>query len=107
MLFSCIVLYDTEIKLIQPPTHLPFLIPAEDDLAKPKMMMLRLRLGPGMGPCGPDGAGQAACACRVGDAPLPVTQLWSPERADTRLLLQTGMCPSMGKAPVARAEARS
>lgn len=65
-------------ELFQPAAYLPFLVPAEEEPAEPKLRMLGLRLC-WCRWCLRCGAGRAVPACR-GEVPtlLTVTQLWSP-----------------------------
>lgn len=74
-------------ELIRPATHLAFLVPAEEEPANPKLLMLELRLCAGTFlwwlRCR---AGQAVPACRGAEMPtlLAATQLQCPPRDRTR-----------------------
>lgn len=74
-------------ELIRPATHLAFLVPAEEEPANPKLLMLELRLSAGTClwwlRCR---AGQAVPACRGAEMPtlLAATQLRCPPRDRTR-----------------------
>lgn len=72
-------------ELIQPATHLPFLVPAEDEPAKPKLLMLGLRLGAGPGPWRPGWSGTGG-ACLQGrrDAPARCHTALVPQGERTR-----------------------
>lgn len=74
-------------ELIRPATHLAYLIPAEEEPANPKLLMLKLRLCAGTFlwwlRCR---AGQAVPACRGAEMPtlLAAAQLQCPPRDRTR-----------------------